>query len=121
MLPPDKRTLLGRLLGMLGSDFDGEVVNAGRLADRLVKAEGMSWADVLDSSPPGSARGQGADPAAGADWRLVAAACLRFPMLINKWEFEFLTGLPRFPRLSKKQRDTLGSIVTRLRSAGCSL
>jgi hypothetical protein len=110
---------------MFGSDFDGEVVNAARLADRLVKSEGVTWPDVINPSPPPSRNARwrgGADPdPVGADWRRLAAACLRFPLLINKWEFEFLTGLPRFPRLSKKQSDTLTNVVTRLRNAGCSL
>jgi hypothetical protein len=124
MLSETARVRLSRLLAMLGSDFDGEVINAGRQADRLVRSAGVSWTDVINPSlpPPDNARWPGTDPdPAGPDWRQTAAACLRFPMLLNKWEFDFLSGLPRFPGLSKKQRDTLRNIVTRLRAAGCSL
>jgi hypothetical protein len=39
---------LAQLLGMLGSDFDGEVINAGRLAVRLVKDAGLTWQQVVD-------------------------------------------------------------------------
>ena len=46
------RDRLARLLGMLGSDFDGEVANAGRLADRLVRNAGLTWPDVLAPSLP---------------------------------------------------------------------
>jgi hypothetical protein len=42
------RTRLAQLLGMLGSDFDGEVINAGRLAVRMVKEAGITWPQVLD-------------------------------------------------------------------------
>lgn len=44
---PDKRTHLIKLLGMLGSDHEGEVVNAARMAQRLLGSEGMTWVEVL--------------------------------------------------------------------------
>jgi len=34
------RDRLAKLLGMLGADHDGEVVNAARAADRLVRRSG---------------------------------------------------------------------------------
>lgn len=43
----DIRLRLTRLLGMLGSDHDGEVVNAARIADRLVRENGLTWDDVI--------------------------------------------------------------------------
>jgi hypothetical protein len=43
------RIRLARLLGMLGSDHDGEVANAGRLADRLVRGAGLTWLDVVEA------------------------------------------------------------------------
>jgi hypothetical protein len=42
---------LAQLLGMLGSDFDGEVVNAARLAHKLVTTSGLCWADVIKNTP----------------------------------------------------------------------
>jgi hypothetical protein len=41
------RERLARLLGMLGSAHDGEVVNAGRLAIRMLKEAGMTWEQVV--------------------------------------------------------------------------
>src|SRR5215813_13359059 len=43
------RSRLAQLLGMLGSDFDGEVINAGRLADRMLKEAGVTWPEALDA------------------------------------------------------------------------
>lgn len=123
---PD-RDRLARLLGMLGSDYPGEVANAGRLADRLVRAAGLTWADIIAPaalSPPDDPAHRtdhgGADPLRG-NWRAMAAACSRYPHLINRWEAEFLNGLHRFSRLSSKQHKTLVGIITRLRAAGCPL
>jgi hypothetical protein len=40
------RDRLARLLGMLGSTFDGEALNAGRMANSLIREAGMTWAQV---------------------------------------------------------------------------
>lgn len=47
----DRRKLI-RFLGMLGSDHDGEVVNAARIALRLIKDRGLTWDDVLGPGVP---------------------------------------------------------------------
>jgi hypothetical protein len=118
------RDRLAKLLGLLGSAYDGEVANAGRLADKLVRGAGLMWPDIIAPSLPPPDHDHcddpGADPLRG-DWRAMAAACTRFPRLIDKWEADFLSGLQRFPRLSSKQRTILIRIVMRLRAAGCSL
>lgn len=56
---PDKRTHLIKLLGMLGSDHEGEVLNAARMAQRLIGSEAMTWAEVM-----GATNGQYMDPGA---------------------------------------------------------
>ena len=43
------RTRLAQLLGMLGSKFDGEVLNAARLANQLVKDQGLQWGEVVEA------------------------------------------------------------------------
>ena len=40
-------TRLIRILGMLGSDHDGERAAAALAADRLVRGSGRSWSDLL--------------------------------------------------------------------------
>jgi len=116
-----ERDRLTRLLGMLGSAYDGEVANAGRLADKLVRSAGLTWRDIIAPIPHGPPNDDTtADPLRG-NWRAMGTACARFPHLIDKWEWQFLSGLQRFPRLSAKQRAILIRIVVRLRAAGCSL
>jgi hypothetical protein len=44
------RTLLVKALGMLGSDQDGEVLNAARMAEKLRRKLGMSWEELLISA-----------------------------------------------------------------------
>ena len=47
LLDPSAADRLAKLLGMLGSDHDGEVCNAARLADALVRERGLRWDDVI--------------------------------------------------------------------------
>ena len=119
-LAASDRERLARLLGMLGSDHAGERDNAGRAAHRMVQQHGITWFDVVVTHHPPDTYDPGTDPI-GVDWRRTAAACRRYPHLLNRWEADFLAGLPRFPRLSRKQRAILLKIVVRLRACGCEL
>ena len=42
---------MARILGMLGSDHEGERASAALAAHRLLKASGGSWADLLMPGP----------------------------------------------------------------------
>jgi len=59
------RARLTRLLGMLGSDFDGEVAIAGRLADKLVRSARLTWGDIIAPALPPPDRDPAADPLRG--------------------------------------------------------
>jgi len=41
------RERLIKLLGLLGSDHNGEIASAGRMADALIRDDGATWADVI--------------------------------------------------------------------------
>jgi hypothetical protein len=43
---------LVKVLGMLGSDHDGERANAARMAAQILKDAGLTWYDVLDIAEP---------------------------------------------------------------------
>jgi hypothetical protein len=45
------RGRLARVLGMVGSAHDGEVISAARLANRMVRAAGCTWVQVLAGAP----------------------------------------------------------------------
>jgi hypothetical protein len=88
---PFPRNRLTQLLGMLGSDHDGEVVNAGRLATRLVRSAGLTWNDVVARSFESSAPPPPEAPP--ADWREKVAACLALRDRLTPKEVDFLTNL----------------------------
>jgi hypothetical protein len=114
------RERLAKLLGILGSDHAGERDAAGLAAHRLVQASGLTWVHVVCRPQEAPHR----DPRGGSlrgDWRATAMTCGPYQHLLNRWEHDFLIGLPRFPRLSVKQSATLIKIVTRLRTCGCAI
>jgi len=44
------RERLAAVLGMMGSDHDGEALNAARTACRLLKTAGLTWPQVIDGN-----------------------------------------------------------------------
>ncbi len=120
-LPATDRTKLAKLLGLLGSNHQGERDAAGLAAHRLVQSHNATWFDVVAPVPSDDDDAPEPTPNPSQDWRTLAAACGRYPHLLDRWEYEFIIGLPRFPRLSVKQHDKLRKIATRLRAAGCKL
>jgi hypothetical protein len=44
------RERLMKLIAMVGSDHDGEVINAARAADRLLRRHKRSWHDFLSTN-----------------------------------------------------------------------
>ncbi len=49
---PDFRIRLAAVLGRMGSDHDGEVLNAARLANTLISMAGITWQDIVLRLPP---------------------------------------------------------------------
>jgi hypothetical protein len=116
------RTRLARLLGMVGSDHDGEALNAARLADRMVRESGITWQDVLISPPVASAQPQASstnDPLRQFEtvFDAVNFALMLAPML-TAWEMNFLRSLPSFRRVSEKQLAVLRRLIARAIAAG---
>ena len=120
--PTALRHRLARLLGMLGSAHDGEALNAGRLADKLVRGAGLTWHDVL-SLPPSSDHppldeGPFADWPGG--WRGAATHCLRYgDHVLTAWEREFLHKIDSYVgEISPKQQVVLRRLLDRTLAGG---
>jgi hypothetical protein len=112
---------------MLGSTHDGEVANAGRLADRLVREAGVTWHDVL--APKVEHHRQEPEPESERDepepdwppprptytsWRRTVASLLSRTALLTAWEAGFLLSINERYSLSERQFDVLEDIVERV-------
>jgi hypothetical protein len=99
-MAPETACKLAKLLGMLGSDHDGEVIAAGHQANRLVSGSGLTWPQFINA------------PVLVDDQREDSEAlqiCLRHPEYLTPWKMGFVETLSRrqIRRPSDKQRAVL--------------
>ena len=115
-LPPDIVDKLAKVLGMLGSDFDGEVAAAGRRADAMVKGAGLTWGQVIAPAAPRP------EPPHRPPrrWRRVvsptdgAALCLHWPEVLTGWEADFCRSIVGKRRISAKQAAVIERITAKV-------
>ncbi|MCP1335157.1 hypothetical protein [Futiania mangrovi] len=114
-LDDQTRDRLAKLLGMLGSDHDGERAAAGLKADRLVKKIGASWYDIL--KPQETTRA--ADPVwrDPRDWREALALCLRYSEWLNDWEDEFCRSVWKRRTITERQEFYVWTALEKVRAA----
>jgi hypothetical protein len=124
------RAQLARILGMLGSAHDGEVLDAAKLATRLIGEAGATWPQILEPDPvikdairPLLAENQELRAAVEQSQRKsqppmaqsfdpddpnqMFALCTLWAKRLTPWEQEFIASLPQYPRLSPKQHAVL--------------
>lgn len=117
-LSHDDRTRLAKLLAMFSSTFDGEILNAAKAAERLIKARGETWETVITTvntvnskhdtkqKPPSSHR---------SDFQDEIDKCVEKANFLTPWEREFLTSISERWSLSPKQRAILDRIKEKLK------
>ena len=106
------RESLAKILGMIGSDHDGEVLSAARKANAMVRAAGLTWQQVLlvrpsaaQSTPPAWKR-----PGEGDHVALATELLRAGPGILTDWEGDFLRSLLGFKTLKPKQTERLAII-----------
>ena len=134
------RERIAKLLGLLGSAFDGEALAAARKAEELRCASGLSWSELLTGQDQGVAiateaartllfeneelraeiarlREAISNPRMPQPWREAqtyedgAQSCLIWAEHLTGWETGFLQSLLRQrKRLTSKQITVLGTI-----------
>jgi hypothetical protein len=106
LINPKWANRIAQLAGMFGSHRDGEVINAARIADRLIRDCGLRWSDVI-AQPP-------------AEWQAMAAFCSRPRSELTEREADFISNIGRLRRQpSDRQLEWLEAIFERLNGAEC--
>jgi hypothetical protein len=114
---------LKKLLLMLSSEREGEVVNAARLIDSTLRNAGADWHDLTAEllTPTGNNPPPPHDGGNTEDWRAMRAFCLKHAYLLQPREREFLLDLERWRgALTEKQFAWLASIHMRVQRRGRS-
>jgi hypothetical protein len=101
---------LAKLLLMLSSERDGEVVSAARAIGRSLRGAGTDWHGF-------AARLSGhSHNRSTSNWQAMQRYCLRHPALLRSRELQFVTGLNDWRgELTEKQFAWLSAIYSRLR------
>lgn len=86
------RVRLARVLGLLGSNHDGEVVNAGRIANDMVRAADMTWGEVLGDQGRALTRLSEAEDDFAAEARHMLDLGVMLGALTD-WEIGFLRSI----------------------------
>jgi hypothetical protein len=94
------RSRLGRILGLLGSNHDGEALAAARMAERMRRDAGLTWPEIVEPAPPPAAEWADeveADP---------IAFCFGRSEALTHWEIDFLRSIRRqsYPLTGKQTR-----------------
>ena len=111
---PLDRDRLAKLLGMMGSAHDGEVVAAARQAERLRADAGLTWHDiVLPALPSPRPQRRGA---------MTLGQAIQFVLdhedALTAWESDFARSIQRqTSTLSPKQIGILERLVEKARRA----
>src|SRR5262245_20557049 len=100
LLDPRTADRLAKLLGLLGA----ERATAGRMADSLVRARGLSWSEIISSTHAAAA-------AARSIEEQIDAALEHGEGVLNAWEEGFLRGIRGRQFLTQKQLAKLDGIV----------
>jgi hypothetical protein len=86
-LAPDALERLIKLLGMLGSAHGGERAAAGLKAHELIRRYGLTWSDILLTTPETPRK---------LGWRDKVAACAAHQHCLNNRERAFVSSLARW-------------------------
>ena len=122
-LDPRSAERLVKLLGMLGSNHDGERAAAALKANALVREHGLVWSDVIPTAPEQRSSSYQYEYAkrwndnAGTDqkvdWRTMRDFCAQRSSLLRSREQEFIDHIDSWRgELTEKQSAWLISIYT---------
>jgi hypothetical protein len=116
-LDPATAAKLVKLLGMLGSNHDGEVAAAGRAVHKLVQTRGLHWLDVITPEPETLV--QWREPGQG-DWLDAVMVCVfTRGAPLTAWDKKFLISISQRDNLSEKQQKQLNRILDNCRLHAC--
>jgi hypothetical protein len=103
ILDPQAADRLSKICGLFSSAHDGERASAAAKADAMVRAAGLTWAQVINVPPPSS------------DWQRMALYCYERRGQLSSWDRDFVRSMLNWHgEPSEKQQDCLASIFARL-------
>jgi hypothetical protein len=104
---------VGKLLRLLSSSNDGEVLASARALGRVLGSVGLSFHDLADAIELRDRRNDDV-----GDWRAIAKACARHSDLLSTRELLFVMTMTRWRgHPTRRQSDWLQALYDRVREA----
>ncbi len=100
---------LAKVCSMFASDHDGERAAAAALADRLVRARGLTWPEIIS---PGTASARSVED--------MINFARHGDDILNAWEEGFLRSIKGRQFLTEKQLKKLSDIVAKVSSGAAA-
>jgi hypothetical protein len=119
-LPQEAADRLTKLLGMLGSEHDGERATAAAKANAFVRAMGLTWRDII-SPPlaPDHAPRIRSWRANDSNWRRMAEFCHARRWQLNQKDRDFVRSMLNWRQQpTERQREWLLDLYARLHRGG---
>ncbi len=116
-LPDAAADRLAKFCGLLGSDADGERATAARMATRLLRDHGLTWANLVEAATRDLWQNRYHRTPPPENWERDRAFCMRHSALLTVWEIGFLTDISARRSISDKQRVILNQIIAKVREA----
>ena len=115
-LPPADADRLVKILGLLGSSFDGERAAAALKASQFLRERNLTWPDIIRPAlPPPDAPPRHEPPyRPSPSWRQTVDLCMCDATLLTNWEFRFLLSIQHRSRLTPKQKSVLDQIAEKV-------
>src|SRR5262245_7535972 len=111
---------LAKLIRLLSSDREGEVVASVHAMRRVLASVGLSLHDLADAIELPARGICNADTPSDddPDWRVMAKTCAQCPHLLSEREISFVTTMTRWRgKPSRKQAEWLEAIYDRIMEA----
>jgi hypothetical protein len=105
-----------KLVGLFGSEHDGERANAAGLATKMLREAGLTWEEFFDrltAPAPTSIAPQHHARRWSLDHEKAAEECLACGRRLTTWERGFLESMQNYHRLSERQAEVLARICSK--------
>jgi hypothetical protein len=118
IMPSSTHERVSKLLLLMSSPVDNEVVSAARALDRTLRADGRDWHMLVASIRTAPRRTQPETMGGhwnGWHWRSAAKFCASHGEYLNAWEADFIHNILQWRRTpTQKQLDCLEAIRQRI-------
>ena len=122
MLSPPSAARLAKLAGMIGSDHDGEALNAARAATRLLASNGLTWGEALAVPAPQVITNQPRNDRAPGPYPVPPTtmfvrkvlACRDNPALFDQVERQFIRSMDNYALGGRQPTAKQGAWLDRL-------